>query len=157
MKEESSVITRTSPKFCNILIVRVNLLHIFYVTKAIQVVIGNHGSYYTDTLCISLFRVWFESDEWATWSNSGSCALWVRIGPKCHTSNHKHLLCEKWLKKFLSGCKDLENQVRPCRTKTMDSKVMLQTIQANPVSCTLRVSGELGILTVHYGSSSSRP
>ena len=49
------------------------------------------------------------------------------------------------VKKFHSGCKNLDDQVWPGRAKTMDSKVVLQAIESNLVSITCRVSGELSI------------
>ena len=45
-----------------------------------------------------------------------------------------------WFKKICSGCKNLNNQVRSGRPKTVDS-----AIEVNLVSNTQRESGELGI------------
>ena len=61
-------------------------------------------------------------------------------------------------KKFPSYCKNLSDQANSDRPK----KVMLQTIEENPVSTTRRVSGELGISQsnviyfLHYFSKSIR-
>ena len=52
----------------------------------------------------------------------------------------------KWLKKFPFGSKNLEDQTRSGRPKIVYLKAVLQAIDANPVSSTWRVSGELGIL-----------
>ena len=40
----------------------------------------------------------------------------------------------RWIKKFCSGCKKLNNQTRLGRPKIGNSKVVLQDIVANPVS-----------------------
>ena len=50
-----------------------------------------------------------------------------------------------WLQKFWSGYRNLDNQARTGRFKTMGSEAMLQVIKANPVSSTWAVSGELSI------------
>ena len=47
----------------------------------------------------------------------------------------------KWIKKFRSGCKNLHNQARSGRPKTVDSEAVLQGIETNPASSTWRVSG----------------
>ena len=49
------------------------------------------------------------------------------------------------LKKFRLGCKNLDDQERSGRPKTAGLKAVSQTIDANQVSNTWRVSGELGI------------
>ena len=49
-------------------------------------------------------------------------------------------------KNFCMDCKTLNNQNKLGKLKTMDSKAMLQAIEANLVSSTQRVSGELHIL-----------
>ena len=46
-------------------------------------------------------------------------------------------------KKFLWSSKNLVNQARSVRFKTMDSEIIFQAIKANPESSTWRVSGEL--------------
>ena len=57
-----------------------------------------------------------------------------------------HSRITRWFKKFRSGCKNLDDQARSGRSKTVDSEAVLQTIEANPVSNTRRGSDELGIL-----------
>ena len=47
--------------------------------------------------------------------------------------------------KFLLRCNKFDNQVRLEGLKAMDSEAMLQVIQANLMSSTKRVSGELSI------------
>ena len=37
----------------------------------------------------------------------------------------------RWLKKFHSGCKNLDDQAKSGRSKTLDSKFMLQAIEAS--------------------------
>ena len=56
-----------------------------------------------------------------------------------------HNTVTKWLKKFCSGCMNLSNEARSIKPKTGNSKAVLQAIEANPVSSTQRVSGELDI------------
>ena len=56
-----------------------------------------------------------------------------------------HSTLTRWFKKFCFGCKNLDDQARFGKPKTMDSEVVSQTTAANPVSSTWRVSGELGI------------
>ena len=48
----------------------------------------------------------------------------------------------RWLKKFHCVCKNLDNQIRSSRPKTVGSEMMLQAIEANLWSSTQRVSGE---------------
>ena len=56
-----------------------------------------------------------------------------------------HNTVRKWFKKFCIDCKNLNNQARLSRPKTIDSKAMLQAIEANLPSRTQRVAGELSI------------
>ena len=51
---------------------------------------------------------------------------------------------EQLFKKFCLGCKNLDNKATEM-PYTMDSKAILQAIEANPVSSTQRVSGKLRI------------
>ena len=46
-----------------------------------------------------------------------------------------HSTVTRWSKKFSSGCKNLDDQARSSRPKTMDSKTMLQAIEASLASC----------------------
>ena len=52
---------------------------------------------------------------------------------------------------------NLNNQTRSGRPKTLGSEAMLQTIEANPVSSTQRVSGELGISQSSFGGTIYQP
>ena len=54
-------------------------------------------------------------------------------------------LITRCFKKFHSGSKNLDIQVGSGWPKSVNSEVVTQPIEANPVSSTLRVSGELGI------------
>ena len=54
-----------------------------------------------------------------------------------------------WFKKFNYGCKNVDNQAKLGRPKTVDSKTVPHTIGANLVSSTWRVSGELGNSHLH--------
>ena len=56
-----------------------------------------------------------------------------------------HSTVTRWFKKFRSGCKNLDDQARSGRPKTVDSEAVFQAIEANPKSSTRKVSGELGI------------
>ena len=51
----------------------------------------------------------------------------------------------RWLKKFCLGCNKLDNQTKLGRPKFGDSEAVLQAIEANPVSSTQRISGNLSI------------
>ena len=57
-----------------------------------------------------------------------------------------HNTVSRCFKKFCLGYKNLDDQARSGRPKTIDSKIVLQTIEANSISCTWSVSGELRIL-----------
>ena len=48
----------------------------------------------------------------------------------------------RWFKKYRLGCKNLSNQVRSGRPKTVDSAAVLQVIKVSQMSSTWRVSGE---------------
>ena len=45
-----------------------------------------------------------------------------------------HITVTRWLKKFCSGYKNLDNQARSSSPKSMDSEAMLEAIEANSVS-----------------------
>ena len=51
-----------------------------------------------------------------------------------------HNTVTRSFKKFQSGCKNLDNQARPDRPKTLVSKAVLQTIETKQVSNTWSVS-----------------
>ena len=57
-----------------------------------------------------------------------------------------HSRVTRWLKKFCLGYKNFGYQARSDRPKSVDSGAMLQTIEANLVCSTQRVSGKLKIL-----------
>ena len=59
----------------------------------------------------------------------------------------------RWFKKFLSGCKNLNNLIALGRPETVDSETVLQAIEPHLVSSIWRVSGKLSISqsrVVHY-------
>ena len=56
-----------------------------------------------------------------------------------------HSLVTKCLKKFCLGCKKLDDQARSSWPKAIDSKAVLQAIEATPASSTQEVSSKLGI------------
>ena len=47
-----------------------------------------------------------------------------------------HSTVTRLFKKFCSGCKNLDNQVRSDKPKTMDIEAVLKAIEANPASST---------------------
>ena len=51
----------------------------------------------------------------------------------------------RWFKKFCLGCKNLNDQARSERPKTMESEVVLQAIKPNLVISIQRVSSKLNI------------
>ena len=51
----------------------------------------------------------------------------------------------RWLKKFCSACKSVDDQSTSSRLKAVDSEAVLRDIMVNPVSVSRKVSGELGI------------
>ena len=51
-----------------------------------------------------------------------------------------HNRVTKWFKKFHSDCKNLYDQARSEKPKTVESETRCQTIEANPVSKAWRVS-----------------
>ena len=60
-----------------------------------------------------------------------------------------HCLVTRWFKKFCLVCKNLDDQAKSGRPKTVDSEAVLQPIEANLVSSTQRVSSELDISQSH--------
>ena len=56
-----------------------------------------------------------------------------------------HCTLNSWLKKFCLEFKNFEDQARSNMSKTMHSKVVVQTLETNLACSTLRVSGKLGI------------
>ena len=68
---------------------------------------------------------------------------------------HMHLLIDGlvedqyittwWFKKFRSCCKNLDDQAKSGRPKTVEFEVGVYAIEVNLVSCTGRISGEFGI------------
>ena len=57
----------------------------------------------------------------------------------------EHRTVTSWFKKFCSSCKNLDNQAKPSRPKTVDFEAVLQAMESNMASSTWRVSGELSI------------
>ena len=55
------------------------------------------------------------------------------------------IIVTKWLKQFCLCCKNFNDQARSVGPKREGSEAMPQLIEANPVSRTWRVSGELSI------------
>ena len=51
-----------------------------------------------------------------------------------------HSRVTRWFKKFPLGFQNLDNQASSVWSKSVDFKTVLQTIEANPESCTQRVS-----------------
>ena len=51
----------------------------------------------------------------------------------------------RWLKRFCLGCKNLDNQARSGRPKTVNSKTVLKALGSNLVGSIRRESGEFGI------------
>ena len=79
------------------------------------------------------------------------------------TEAMKNIFCVKslvtwWLKKFRSGCKNLDDQARSSWLKTVDSEAVLQVIAANPTSRTsvrlFNGKSELNSSSVIGGSAS---
>ena len=56
-----------------------------------------------------------------------------------------HSTVTRWFKIFCSACKNLNDQVRASRPKTVDSEAVLRAMEANSVSSIQRVLGELDI------------
>ena len=56
-----------------------------------------------------------------------------------------HSSVTRWFKKFFSRCKNLDNQSKSVRPKTVDSETVGQIIEAFEVSYTERISGKHGI------------
>ena len=61
-----------------------------------------------------------------------------------------HSTVTRWFKKFHIACRDIDNQARPGRPKSVDSEAMLQAIDINMASSTWRVSVELYILITYW-------
>ena len=56
-----------------------------------------------------------------------------------------HSTLNRWFKKFYLSFRNLDDQARLGRLKTVHSKAVLQAIEVNLASSTWRVSGELGL------------
>ena len=79
---------------------------------------------------------------------SSNWAIMWRKHPKknCGAKNEgDHSTVTRWFKTFCMDCKNLDNQAKSSRPKSMDSEAELHAIEANLVSCTWRVSGKLSI------------
>ena len=62
-----------------------------------------------------------------------------------------HNIVTIWLKKLYSACKSADDQIRSAKPKTMDSMVVLHSIEADPVISTQKVSSKIGISQSHSG------
>ena len=56
-----------------------------------------------------------------------------------------HSTVTKWLKKFYSSCKNIDDQASSVRFTSVNSAAVIQARETNQVSRTQRVSGELVI------------
>ena len=121
------------------------------MNKAVQTVKGTHWGWYTGTLYFSSFY-----DLKATQMNMqrslvqeillfefklghNAADIKIRVEWKVKV---ELITVTRWFKKFCWGCKNLNSQVRSGKPKTIDSEVVLQAIEANPMSSSWRVSGE---------------
>ena len=105
-------------------------------------------------LCIASLSVWVESrqDKHATLSNLVTYSLKVRTGPRKQPKTFDHSTVTRWLKKFRSGSKNIDDKARLGQTKTRDSDTVLLALEANPASSTRIVSGELSVVGyLHVG------
>ena len=65
----------------------------------------------------------------------------------------------RWFNKFCSGWKNVDNQARLSRAKTVDSEAVLKAIEADPGISTRGISGKLSIsqsIVVHHLSDISK-
>ena len=121
------------------------------MTDAIQAVVfirrgwSSHSSWCADTLCIAPtlydLRVVNVQRELLLYEfELGGSNLF------CCAKGERAIDYSRWLKKFRTGCKNLDDQVRSGMPKIVDSEVLPKTTEANRASSSWRVSGELGIL-----------
>ena len=97
-----------------------------------------------DTLCIVSFCVWFSNhtDECTIWElmlyefQLGHITVETTQNICCVKSEGKvdQSTVSRWLKKFCLRGKNFNYQARSSRPKSVDSKAMLQAIEANLVS-----------------------
>ena len=122
-----SLDTKMSLKICSIL-VRANWCCLYHVIEAVQytVVVGVELQ--------SVCEIWKPN---RIWFGNFKSSNWTIMQPNQP---------ESFVNKFLSSCKNLEDQTKLCKSKSLSSKVVFQTIEVNLVSSTRRVSGEIGIL-----------
>ena len=66
------------------------------------------------------------------------------LGCKVTEGPKNHLLCQRWRWIFTQVSRISTIRQGQIDSKTVDSKAVLHVIKPNPVSCTWRVSGELG-------------
>ena len=96
-------------------------------------------------MCIaSLFR-WFKTHALQLQTGYNTTEATKNICYAKGESSVDYSAVSRWLKKFHLGCKNLDEQAKSGRPKTVDSEALLQVIEANPASYTQRVSGELSI------------
>ena len=67
-----------------------------------------------------------------------------------------HSTVTRSFKKFSLGCKKPNDQARSGKPKTIDSKAVLQAVEANPASNTWKVSSKLSIPQFKSGSSQTQ-
>ena len=61
-----------------------------------------------------------------------------------------HTTITRWFKKFCSGCKNLDDQTRSGRPKTVDSEAMLQAIEVIPTSNTQSIKWACHLSSVWF-------
>ena len=129
-----------------------NLWRIYHVTKVVQALKSTswgwlyNGSWCTDMLCIISLHVWYESCT-VSMQHRLHQELRFYIFTLSHNTVRatKNICClkdedaidhttvTKWVKKFCSTFKNLNNQAKSDRPKNMDSEVVFQAIGANPI------------------------
>ena len=133
--------TRVSQKFCNILVVRACWRRLYLVTVIVgaltpPVWFESSTDVHTSSLIQKLVLYEFELGHKAVEATKNIC---------CAKDDDAvdHYTVTRWVKKYRSGWNYLDNHVRSGKIKT--EYFVLQNIEANPASCTRRVSGELSI------------
>ena len=145
--------------------VRTSLQYVYHVTEAIQAIEGTHavvGSIVIVDALMFYALLHFMYDLKATQINVQCSLIWelmlyeFELDPNAAEAT-KNICCAKdggtvdnsrvtrWLKIVCLGCKNLNNQAKSGRPRSMDSETMLQAIETNLASSTWRVSGELSI------------
>ena len=123
-----------SQKFCYILVVRASFRHVYHMTKAVLVVsltdcALTHSVYDLKTAQINVQRCLIREHvlyEFELGNNTEKVTENICCAKGDSAIDHRAVTI--WFKKFCSICKNLNNQTRSRRPKTVNSEVVTHAI-----------------------------